>query len=402
MKKVIILVVLILFASINLCFAQSGMQVIANKNIIEKDEEVEISINLNNVEVVAFTLEIYWDATKLEYVKGPENSNKVNDRIVYTWVNEDAQNINEINIGNFIFKGIENGKVKIVVTGEFYNSAGANVDIEDTDIELQIGKIEEKVIKEESSIHASDDNTNLKILRINHEGISPGFSSDIKEYYFIANDKIDGLEVTVVPENEAANVTITGNSNFKFGSNIINIEVQSKDKTKKEVYKIYVTKTKNVDLANANLENLAIRQATLNPEFDYNVTKYYVEVANDIDKLDILAVPQKQNATVSIVGNDEINIGDTKIDVVVSAQDGITIKKYEITVHRRNELEEIQSQEEQEVQVEKLSAILEETQNESQIPQDIKKENNNFMFGALAIFTIGMVITLGYIAKKRF
>ena len=54
-----------------------------------------------------------------------------------------------------------------------------------------------------------------------------------------------------------------------------------KDKTKEETYKIYVTKTTNVELANANLEILAVREGFLNPEFDYNIKNYKVEIPNN-------------------------------------------------------------------------------------------------------------------------
>ena len=147
MKKIIILMILILFISINLCTAQFVMKVVANKNIISKDEEIEINIELSNVNVATFSLEIYWDNTKLEYIKGPENSNKVNDRVLYTWVSDNGQNISEIKIGSFKFKGLENGETNLVVTGEFYNSEGEKVEISDSNIEIQISEPEEKIIE---------------------------------------------------------------------------------------------------------------------------------------------------------------------------------------------------------------------------------------------------------------
>ena len=53
-----------------------------------------------------------------------------------------------------------------------------------------------------------------RYLRLNHEGITPVFSPDITEYYFLT-EELSALEVTAIPENTNANVTIMGNTNFK-------------------------------------------------------------------------------------------------------------------------------------------------------------------------------------------
>lgn len=400
MKRVIVLVILILCISCSMCVAQSEMQIELNKNVIEKDEELEVSVSIKNAFIATFTIEMYWDNTKLQYIKGPENSNAVNNRILYTWVSQTGQDVSEIDIGNFVFKGIEKGKTSFVITGEFYNANGEKVEIGNSNVELQVGKVEKEIIENEKT-DISDDNAYLKVLRLNHEGISPDFNKNVKEYYFVADETINNLDVTAIPENELASVIITGNNNFKIGSNIINIEVQSKDKTNVEVYKIYVTKTKNVEMANANLENLAVRQAMLTPPFDFNITKYFIEIANDVDKLDILAVPQNQKASVKISGNSDIKVGDNRIEVVVSASDGITIKKYEIIAHRRNEVEELQKQEEQKVQAQKLSTILEQTQSETQNNENLIVQENNYIFIIGGLMVLGAIIIILIIIKNK-
>ena len=151
----------------------------------------------------------------------------------------------------------------------------------------------------------------------------------------------------------------------------------------------------NKELANANLETLAVRQGSLIPEFDSNKTKYSMEIANDIEQIDILAIPQKENASVSITGNDKMQIGDNKIEVVVLAENGTTQKKYELNVHRRNEEEEIQEQEENEVEAERLTAILEtKTLNNNEHEE---KEDQNIVLIPIIIVIIGGLLITGYI-----
>ena len=246
------------------------------------------------------------------------------------------------------------------------------------------------------------DNAYLKILRLNYVGITPEFRKDIKEYYFLADMYINEIKVIAIPENESATVKITGNTDIKEGLNTINIEVESEDKTKTETYKIYVTKTNNKELANSNLENLAIKQGTLQPPFEADITHYYVELANDISKLDILAISQSMNAQVNMEGNDELQIGDNTITVNVTAEDGITNKKYVITAHRRNEQEEIEEEEQREKGQKQLSLLLENneeytsTRLSSEIQGVVPKVNNIKIEDIVTFMLLGIVL-IGFV-----
>ena len=395
-KKICILFVFTLVLCMNYSFATSQMEIISDNSEISSNEEIQISIRLKDIQVAAFTLEIFWDGTKLDYVEGPENANYLNNRILYTWVNDTGTNVNDITTEKLKFKAIQDGTANIVVTGEFYNANGKEVEIEEQHLEINIGnqmneQTEQNDIEQQEEVGSN--NTELSVLRLNHEGISPQFDSSIQEYYFIAEKEINRLEVTAVPKNKNATVVVTGNSQLKMGQNTINIKVESEDKTRNATYKIYVTRTDDIEKTNANLETLAIRQAILNPEFDNNMTKYTAEIANDIDTIDLLAIPQKENASVEVLGNGQMQIGDNVIQVIVEAENGITTKKYEIVVHRRNKEEEAKYQEEQEVQIEKLSAILEE-QNEEDEENSITQEEKRKSQIIIAIMVILIIVII--------
>ncbi len=411
--KILFLLIILIFMNIPMSLAKSEITVTFNKENIQVGEDVGLKINIANVDIASFTLEIYFNETNLEYISGPENSNYSNGRILYIWVSETGENKSNIDIGTFLFKGKEDGVSNIVVTGEFYNSEGKQIQLENGKKEIRIGVNNAQNQEEQIAESNLSDNTNLSILRINEEGISPDFSPDIKEYYFIADKNINKLEVTAIPENPNAVVTITGNDNFIIGKNTIDIKVESEDKTKIDIYRIFVTRAENIEMANANLETLAIRQATLNPEFDNNVTYYKAEIANDINKIDILAIPQKENATVKIIGNDEMQIGLNKIEITVTAEDGITDKKYVLEVYRRNEEEEIKAQEKQKIEAERLSAILEENQNnngksaveednnQDKIESEDEKIKNNIRIGIWIIAEVIVVIGIGFYFRLK-
>lgn len=407
MRKILILILFWIAIMSKFVLAQDGIEIILDHQNIKKEEEVEISIKLNYKSISSCTLQIYFDITKLEYLNKTENANLTQNRIIYTWVDENAGKVQRTSdvISNFSFKALQNGTANIVVTGDFYDFNGKKLEIEDSSIQIQIGELEAQESSENENNNQdeeqiSNDNTNLKIMRIGREGISPEFRKDIKEYYLIADNSVKELNITAIPENAQATVKITGNKNLKQGLNTINIQVQSKDKTKTSDYKIYVTKTNDQESANANLENLAIRQAMLFPSFDNNITQYEIEVANDIEKLDILAVPEKINAKIQIIGNDGLKVGDNYIEVIVTAENGITNKKYEIKVYKRNEQEEIKTEEEQKQQTEKLSTILANVQEDEQVTEvnEIEENKNENKLSYIIIMAIIIILTLSVLA----
>lgn len=395
MKKnmiIFILIISILIININISLAQSQIQIIANKNIIEKGEELKLKIEVNDAEIASFTLEIYLDKTKIEYKKGEENTHDAGDRIIYTWVSDTGENSNNIITDELVFQGGEAGSTNVVVIGEFYNSKGEKIDIKSSYLEIKIKETEDKNEKEK----VIDNNVKLSVLRLNKEGISPEFNKDIKEYYFITNEYTNNLEVTAIPENNDATVIISGNDNLKMGLNTISIKVKSNNY--EEEYKIYVTKTNDIKKANSNLENLAVEQAELIPEFDSNITEYTIELENEIEKVNILAVPQNSNAIVKIIDAENLVDGNNKIEINVLAEDKITNKKYNIMAYKKAKKEEIQEQEnkiEQEKQNdenmtrEQVNIIKKETQ-EIQEEKEQTRANNAGIIVIFGILIIGV------------
>ena len=109
-------------------YAQPQIQIISDKQTIKKDEEINIKLQIVDTPIAACTLEIYFDSSKLEYIKGPENSNYSNNRIIYTWVSSTGKNQQGIEIQNFQFKVLQEENNNIAVFGEFYNEQGEKVE----------------------------------------------------------------------------------------------------------------------------------------------------------------------------------------------------------------------------------------------------------------------------------
>lgn len=76
--------------------------------------------------------------------------------------------------------------------------------------------------------------------------------------------------------------------------------------------------------SNSNLESLQIAEGVFSPEFAKNVYEYAVIVPNEITKLNIAASQEHSRATVKVVGNEELQVGDNTVEIIVTAEDGST------------------------------------------------------------------------------
>ena len=404
----------IFFIIIFICISINTTYTYAKTNItletideININEEFNLDINIYGNDVYALTLNILYDSSKVEFIGDNDNVEVYENKLIYMWYDESGGTNpkKDENVVSLKFKAIGSGEINFGLNGEVYNLEGEISDINYIGTSINIKNIEN--IDGQSLELENSNSVLLKELRINYEGMSPDFNKNIENYYFVTEEDIDNIIVEAVPENINANVNIKGNENIQKGINKIEIEVYYKDN--KKTYTIYVTKTDNIELANANLENLAIDSYFLNPEFNANTTNYDVEIANDIEKLNILAIPQNINASVSIIGNENLKEGKNNIKIIVTAQDKLTKKEYLLNIYKRNIREEMEYENQQEIQVERLSELLEEnvennTENSEIIEnedENINRQENNRFFIIIISFIVLLIIVVLSVIKIR-
>ena len=363
MKRILTFVILFILIIINLpiySLAEDNLKINADKENTNLNENFKIYVNVGNINVASYTLNIYFDTTKVEYVSGSDNTNVINNRIINIWYDETGgKNIkNNQEIAVFEFKAKETGTASFYLSGELFDNNANRIQVNNSYTNISISE-KNKNTKTSENINQTN-NSMLKIMRLDKEGITPEFSPDIKEYYFTTDLSTNSLNITAIPEAENSKVSITGNENLKEGLNKILIEVTSSDNTSRSVYVINVTKTDNKEVANANLETLAIENIDLEPIFETNILNYKASVANDVESINILAVPEKIEGKVEITGNTEIKEGDNNVIIKVIAPNGYTYKNYIINVHRRTKEEDVKLEEEQKANKEQLNEILEE------------------------------------------
>lgn len=383
-------------------------------NVIIGDE-FEVSLNLKGINTSVYSIEIFFDTTKLEFVSGPENSNVIGNKVKIVWYDTNGgTEAKQGELEKLKFKSIAPGIADFDVNGEFFDE---NTNLMQTDFEnFQIEILEQDSSEGVDGRSVQKQNsTQLKSLRLNVEGIVPDFETDIYDYSLTLPEQlkeIKDIEVLPIAENENAKIEVSGNKNLKDGLNIINVVVTNQEK--RQEYKIKVTKTQNLEMANTNLENLAIEYAILSPEFNEQITRYNTQVANEINQLNILAIPENEKGKVEILGNNNLNEGNNKIEIKVTAQNGFTQRIYEINVYKRNKQEEtIYDQE-----VDKVKKRLEEAysvnkevsendnsgetmNNDNNEVKNEKRENKkDYLLMAVDVFIVVSII-IGFLTYKN-
>lgn len=380
-----------------------------NIDIVEKGEEIELSFYISDQKTAAYNINLYFDKSKFEFVSGPENINIQENKIIIVWYDQlGGGGAKQGELGKIIFKAKENGIANFVAEGEFYSEKGQLIQTNFEATQVQIGREEgnlKEQIEKEQGTNTQKDNANLQALRLDKEGIVPDFQTNVYEYDLTISNDISSIDVLAIAENPNSQIEITGNNQLNEGLNLIKINVISEDKTNNKIYTIKTTKTSNIELANTNLEILAIENTLLTPPFDNHITKYSTEVSNTINKLNILAVPENENAKIEILNNEDIKEGNNIINVIVTAQNGITKREYQVNVYKRNAQEEANYIEEQSKQKEKLEEAyeIEKTtlMNEQNAREDNKNVKNYIIIGIISIITVLFIVTMLIFYKKR-
>lgn len=401
----------IFFSSADKSYASNYGKVFlsCDKYAFEKGEEFEVVVNIENSRVAAFSSFLYFDVSKVEFVSGPDNINVIDNRIVYVWHDVTGGN-NGIDgdVARFKFRAKDNGIANFVIDGEFYNQLEELIDMEFKHLQVSVG--DSKIVDVQNEELGSDtqvQNANLKVLRLGKEGVVPNFQEDIYEYYLTVLNDVKDIDVIAISDNPNATVEITGNTDLKDGLNTIMVKVFSEDRTQNNVYKINVTKTSNLELANTNLEILAIENVLLYPQFESNVTNYKAEISNGISNINILAIPENESATVQINKEADLKEGDNFVSISVIAPNNFSKKEYKVNVYKRNLEEENKYQENLKANQERLNEIYEtekvnvESEKEKDKQEQVKRRQRNIIIFLVFVIIIVSCVGIFYLLKKK-
>ncbi len=164
-------------------------------------------------------------------------------------------------------------------------------------------------------------NNSLASLSIKDMELTPEFNPDTTEYTATASVSKAVIDATLQDSN-ASFVKNFGprTVNLKSGVNNVLIKVKNaKDEIKE--YKIKITYNGRAsNVASARLKSLTLNSGNLT--FDPDITEYRMYVPRSLEKLEVNAVAEDNNAEVKVENPETLEIGDNKVTITVTATDG--------------------------------------------------------------------------------
>ena len=138
MKKLISIIFLtffIIITNLNIANATSNLNLKTDSSEISIEQTFKLYIDIGeNINVSAYTLNLHFDKEKVEYIKGPENSNLIEDTVISIWYDETGGYKPKSNeqIAVYEFKAINKGEAIFNLSCDFYDSKGNNLNINNT------------------------------------------------------------------------------------------------------------------------------------------------------------------------------------------------------------------------------------------------------------------------------
>ena len=201
---------------------------------------------------------------------------------------------------------------------------------------------EDGVTKHTYHIHIIKDkskNANLSFLAMEEGALDPSFNPDVIEYYASIPNEFDSGTFHFETEDSHAVVSITGNTNFVVGENIVTIDVIPETGIEdKKTYTVHVTRQNHTTLIDT-LDSLTVEYATLDPIFDKHHGYYVATVENDVDKVYVGGVATDASSMVTGLGYYDLKVGKNVIVVRVYTSDKQNTRDYQVILTRKGSSE---------------------------------------------------------------
>ena len=155
------------------------------------------------------------------------------------------------------------------------------------------------------------------------------FSIKKTEYTLKVLNEVENIEIATTQE-EGINVEITGNENLVVGENEIVIKLTDENNNTNE-YKIIVTRLEE----GQTLSNIHYLKSLVVGGYNINFVKeqliYTLTIPNDINRLEITAIPEEENSMIEIKGNEELTDGSLITINVIGEDNETTVYTIDIT-----------------------------------------------------------------------
>lgn len=210
---------------------------------------------------------------------------------------------------------------------EGINTVRITVTAEDGSEKVYIVNVNRKPANNTTAPSKSSNNF-LENIIVNDGELKPSFDKNNNSYNITVPNDVEALDLKLIAEDKNATVNIIGNNNFKIGMNVVTVEVRAEDGSIR-VYTLNVNRSEKVN--QNKLKELIVTNGEMTPHFESNKYEYEISVDGNVDKLDVIAIPEFENSQVEIIGNEKLRTGNNAILVKVTDENGF-VQYYRLNV----------------------------------------------------------------------
>ncbi len=216
----------------------------------------------------------------------------------------------------------------IAGTGEKKLSCGSNTQV--ITVKAQNGNVKNYTL----TINRKCDNNFLKGINISSGTLSPQFAKNIYKYTVKVGKDIERISISGIKNLQTQ--TISGevqNQEIKEGKNSFALVVYNNgDETK--TYNIVVEKESTKSNEKIYLSSLSLSSGNIT--FEKDVYEYNTKVLYNVNKIEVLATTENNKHTVSIEGNENLQVGENTITITLKDENK-NEQKYIVKVTRLKE-----------------------------------------------------------------
>lgn len=208
----------------------------------------------------------------------------------------------------------------------------------ETPKELQFTKVNETVyVKKTVNLRSNYSSSSKLIATIDvGEALTRiGKSVGTAEGYSWSKILYNGQEVYAISRNLTTEKPETTEETTEETTN----EEQPTEETPTEETPVEENPTEEETSKVFGLSKLEIKNSTLSPKFDVETYEYTIGIKEDISSLEIEAVANNENATVEIIGNENLQDGENVITILVTNAETGEVATYQIIVNKNTQKE---------------------------------------------------------------
>ena len=260
------------------------------------------------------------NAVATKTIKVASGNNNLNSLTVNgTKVNGFNSNITSYNVSTSsttIAVGALKSHAKAVVSGTGNKSLKCGENIITVSVKAENGNVKNYVLKVNRTC---SNNAKLRGITLSSGTLNPDFSDSVYDYTVKLDKTVDKISITGV--KSVSSQKITGevkDKEINFGKTNFTLVVESENGEKAN-YNIVVERDDTRDKTN-KLSSLSLSSGTI--KFDPETFDYETKVLYEVDKIDVVATPEKETSKVEVVGNDKLEVGENTIKIKVKSETG--------------------------------------------------------------------------------